>query len=1279
MPKLVLKSKLVRNNKESDTTAEIKNNTADAIGSGTNISNNNNDGEDAVATYETLNPRYINEPELEPELERNLKDKIHSRIGSYIEEPWTIIGSYFEGKHLEQLVRHQIESYNDMINVQLKRTVDMFNPVKIASDQDYDKTTRKHRLEIEVTFTNLYLSRPQIHENTGATKILFPQEARLRNFTYASMMTVDMNVKYIVRGSGTDSEQQVTTHHKVFPKIQIGKMPIMLKSCICVLTQHKHLDHNITGECPYDAGGYFIINGSEKTVLGQERAAENKVLCYNVSKNNNKWRYVAEIKSVPDSKCISPKQINMMVVTKQNGFGHPLVIQIPRMKQPLPLFVVFRALGVLSDREICEYIVYNIDGGGSGSGDADDAGKISAKLLEALQASIIDANGIMTQEDAIRYFTSQVIFTPINMDKESGAIKKREFAHEVLHNDLFPHCHTDQQRIFLLGHMAHKLLCAFFEINKQDDRDSYLNKRVDLTGALLNNLFRNYFNKLVKDMSKQVVREINTGSWRSTEDYLGIINDTNMYKIIKSTTIENGLKRALSTGDFGIKSMTSTKVGVAQVLNRLTYSSSLSHLRRLNTPIDKSGKLIPPRKLHNTSWGFLCPAETPEGGSIGVVKNISYLSHVTIHSNPASLHAYIDEYIERIETLKPRDTYRQVKVFVNGNWVGITRDPVRLYHEFKLKKMRGIINIYTSIVFDYPNAEIRICNDAGRLMRPLLLVNQATNDLFITRDIIKRIEAREIGWDDLLTHMSAAEEDGDAAHAHGVIEYIDPDEQGFSMIAMRPHHLYRNDTDTATPYIYKYSHCEIHPSTIFGVLASCIPFPEHNQAPRNTYQCAMGKQAIGIYVTNYQRRMDKTAYVLTYPHRPLVDTRLMQMIQLAEIPSGAPLIVAIMSYTGYNQEDSVLVNQGAIDRGMFSATIYHTEKDEDKKINGDEEVRCHPDSSKTKGMKFGNYDKLNQRGVMPANTFIENRDIIMGKVIPIKDNRNDPTKIVKYEDISRVYHTSEECYVDKSYIDSNGEGYCFCKVRVRAFRKPVIGDKVSSRMGQKGTIGNIIPERDMPFTKEGIRPDIIINPHAIPSRMTIGQLKETLLGKVLVNLGLFGDGTSFGEYDIKDISKELLKVGFEMNGNELLYNGLTGEQIKSDIFIGPVFYQRLKHMVADKQHSRSIGPMVNFTHQPAEGRSRDGGLRFGEMERDAMVGHGASRFTKGRMYDCSDKYEVHVCRKCGIIASYNDERSIHFCKTCDNRSDFALVQIPYACKLLFQELATMNVAPRIMT
>ena len=446
-----------------------------------------------------------------------------------------------------------------------------------------------------------------------------------------------------------------------------------------------------------------------------------------------------------------------------------------------------------------------------------------------------------------------------------------------------------------------------------------------------------------------------------------------------------------------------------------------------------------------------------------------------------------------------------------------------------------------------------------------------------------------------------------------------------------------------------------------------------------THNSAMGKQAMGVYVTNYEKRMDKTAYVLSYPMRPLVDTRIMNIINLNNIPSGEMVIVAIASHTGYNQEDSILFNKGSLDRGLFQATVYHTEKDEDKKIQGDEEIRCKPDSNKTKGMKFANYDKIDQNGVIPENSLVEDRDIIISKILPIKENRNDHTKLIKYEDQSKVYRTKEETYIDKNYIERNGDGYNFCKVRLRIVRKPVIGDKFSSRHGQKGTIGNIINEEDMPFTAEGVKPDIIINPHAIPSRMTIGQLKETLLGKVLVQLGLFGDGTSFEELKIENICKELQKNGYESNGNEVLYNGLTGEQIDSNIFIGPAFYQRLKHMVNDKQHSRSIGPMVNLTRQPAEGRSRDGGLRFGEMERDAMIAHGASRFTKGRLYDASDAFKVNICKKCGLIAAYNDKTHIHYCKTCENRTDFNLVHIPYSCKLLFQELISMNIAPRIMT
>ena len=1577
----------------------------------------------------------------------------------YIETPWHIIESYFKGQHLERLVRHQLESYNNFVGHQITKTIEMFNPVHIASEQDFNPTFKKHSLEIFVTFENFNIYRPQIHENNGAIKLMFPQEARLRNFTYASAMTIDINIKYVIR-TGKELEN-TQTFHKTLNKIHIGKLPIMLKSSICVLTQYKHVPNTQTGECAYDAGGYFIINGSEKTVLGQERAAENTVYCFNISKNNTKYTWLAEVKSVPDFKCISPKQINMMISSKNNGFGNPIYLQLPRIKQPVPLFIVFRALGVISDKEICEKILLNIN----------DQEENNKNMLYALQASIIESNKHLTQEECIRYITTFAMYTPINMDKETGIKKKQEFTMDILNNDLFPHCQSATQKIYFLGYMTNRILQTSFEMVPQDDRDSYINKRVDLTGPLLNNLFRNYFNKLVKDMEKQIMREINLGSWKSTDDFENIINLTNIYKIIKSTTIENGIKRALSTGDFGIKHTNSNKVGVAQVLNRLTYVSSLSHARRISTPTDKSGKLIAPRKLHNTSFGFLCPCEcfdpetpilmwdgsskragdimiddvlvddlgnptkvrttcsgfknmydvipdkdnfmkhrvtdnhiltlrirqhknilncarkgkkythsvkflnrdnfkiqeryfaslkeaeefvnsfddddtlditienylklsnttkdylvlfkvegihwpkkdveldpyllglwlgdglsvgngfalnyktdfetlaywenwalengatitknerytfsivsnknkeaavsglcnrveeaplkkylrkynllnnkhipneyltndrdtrlkvlaglidtdgsvraegreiricqgpanyriiedaytlamslgfscgvkegtsqwtdeksgdkkfstykeltitghkiyeiptllprkklvpienktqllrsksfmsskfyllkagigpyvgwqlhdkrgrfcskdglvlhnTPEGQSVGIVKNLAYMTHITIYSDSLPLYEYIMPNVVPIDTITSLDMYKKVKVFINGAWVGISNEPQELYLMLKDKKYKGIINIYTSIIFDYKMKEIRVCNDSGRLTRPLLRVKD--KNLLITNSLVEKVANSELNWDNLLT--SSKIEDS-------VIEYVDPDEQNWSMISTNPRDLFKQEDK-----MYNYTHCEIHPSTIFGVLASCIPFPEHNQSPRNTYQCAQGKQAMGVYVTNYENRMDKTAYVLNYPARPLVDTRIMNMIQLNKIPSGCNVVVAIMTHTGYNQEDSLLFNKGSIDRGLFMTTIYHTEKDEDKqKINGDEEIRCKPDPAKTKGMKMGNYNKVNSKGVIPENTIVENRDIIISKITPIKENRNDHTKVIKFEDQSKIYRTAEETYIDKNYIDRNGEGYNFAKVRLRTLRKPVIGDKFSSRHGQKGTIGNIIPECDMPFTKSGVKPDIIINPHAIPSRMTIGQLKETVLGKVLVELGLFGDGTSFGQFDVKDICSELLNLGYEAHGNELMCNGLTGEQMECSIFMGPVFYQRLKHMVNDKSHSRSIGPMVNLTRQPAEGRSRDGGLRFGEMEKDAMVSHGAARFTKGRMYDSSDKYSVFVCKKCGLIASYNDEIHIHHCKTCDNRVDFSYVEIPYSCKLLFQELNTMNIAPRIMT
>ena len=1160
---------------------------------------------------------------------------------------WDVIDSYFKKEHLKQLVRHQLESYNDFVERQIPDTINMFNPVHIQSEHDYDKDSKQYSLQISINFSDFGIYRPQIHENNGATKLMFPQEARLRNFTYASAMTVNLNIKITIRtGKNLENIQII---NKNIPNIHIGKLPIMLRSNVCVLTHYQHMPTELSGECKMDPGGYFIINGSEKTCLGQERAAENTVYCFNIEKNNSKWSYIAEIKSVPDWKSISPKQINIMVSQKDNGFGNPIFIQIPRLRNPIPIGILFRALGVISDKDICKKIVLNLDN------------PKNDKFISALKASLIDANQYLSEESAIKYITSQVIFTPLNMDKETGAQKKYQFALDVLKNDLFPHCHDKTQQIYFLGYMILKLLKCSFGLIPVDDRDSYQNKRIDLTGSLLNNLFRNYFNKLVKDMQKQIVKEINNGSWKSNEEYSNIINLTNIYKIVKSTTIENGFKRALATGDFGIKQVNSNKVGVAQVLNRLTYIASLSHLRRVNTPIDKSGKLVPPRKLHNSSWGFLCPSETPEGGSVGIVKNLSYLSTITIQSDSNPIRDFIKNEITPFENVNNLEKY--VKIIVNGAWVGISENPIELFNNLKDKKRKGIINNYTSISFNFRDKEIIICNDAGRLIRPVFIVKN--NSIALTPDIIKDLKKNNLDWNDLICSYKIN---------NSIIEYIDPREQNSSLVALNIKDLNSKDN-----ICYKYTHLEIHPSSIFGILASCIPFPDHNQSPRITYQCAMGKQAMGVYVTNYDSRMDKTAYVHTYGMRPLVDTRLMNVIDLHKVPSGAQVIVAIATHSGYNQEDSILFNQSAIHKGLFQATIYHTEKDEEKKIHGDQEIRCKPDRSKTKCMKFGNYEKVNDNGVIPENTLVEDRDIIISKVLPIKENRNNATKTIKYEDQSRIYRTKENTYIDKNYIERNGDGYNFAKVRLRILRQPVIGDKFSSRHGQKGTIGNIIPEEDMPFTDEGIKPDIIINPHAIPSRMTIGQLKETLLGKVLLQLGLYGDGTSFGSLEINDICKELSKVGYESKGNEVLYNGQTGEQMTCSVFMGPAFYQRLKHMVNDKQHSRSIGPMINLTRQPAEGRSRDGGLRYGEMEKDAMVAHGASSFNKGRLLDASDNYETYVCKKCGLFAVFNDKEHIHVCKTCENKTDFSKVRIPYSCKLLFQELITMNIAPRILT
>ena len=1166
--------------------------------------------------------------------------------------PWTIISSYYKHNVLRRLSQHQIDSYNDFI-IQIQKTIQMFNPYRIVSDQDYDIKSGFYCIEVSVSFENFCIVRPQIQENNGSQKIMFPHEARNRNLTYASSTYIDVHVKYTVRSG--EMLENINVINNVIPRVQLGKIPIMLKSSICVLNQYKNFNNQETNECASDCGGYFIINGSEKVVLGQERSAENKLYCFEC-KNNTKYSWSCEIRSVSWLQCISPKQITLYLSNKNNGFGCPIYIQINRFKQPIPLMIIFKALGILTDKSICEYILLDL------------TNSQSIQMLKELQASIMEANPYKTQKECIKYIMSHVSYTPQMqmVDVDAGIRLKEEYIKDIFENDLFPHCHNITQKIYFLGYMTKTLLMAYFKLIKPTDRDSYINKRVDMCGTLLNNLYRNYFSRVAKDMERSTIKEINTGLWKATSDYKNILNATNIPQIIKAITIENGLKRALSTGDFGIKNLNTNKVGVAQVLSRLNHLSFLSHLRRMSAPSDKNGKLIPPRKLHGTSYGYFCPAETPEGASVGMVKNLSLLAYVTIHSETKPILEQLFPLITELNlTDSPCCNYNKVKIIVNGTWIGTTNEPQQLYETLKNKKHMGTINVYTSIVFRYLAKEIVICNDSGRLVRPLLRVKK--NNLLLTPQIVTDLTNDVLTWDNLLINTNTES---------SIIEYIDAEEHERSLIASTPDEL-------GTPkgiFFHTYTHCEIHNSSMFGILASLIPFPEYNQSPRNTYQCAQGKQSISLYATNHKKRFDKTSHILEYPTKPLVTTRIADILSLDQMPTGTNFIVAIASYTGYNQEDSILMSKEAIERGLALISNLHTEKDEDKqKRNGELEIRGKPDKAITKGMKIANYEKLNANGIIPKGTFVKNRDIIMSKYVPIKANRNNPMKKIKYEDLSKMVKTSEDTYVENTITGRNGDGYNFAKIKLSAMREPIIGDKFSSRHGQKGTVGNIIPRCDMPFTKDGIQPDIIINPHAIPSRMTIGQLKETLMGLVLLEMGLFGDGTSFGDFSVSEICDRLHKLGYASNGNQLMYDAFTGEQIQCSIFIGPVYYQRLKHMVTDKIHSRASGPMVNLTRQPAEGRSKDGGLRLGEMENHCLIAHGVSRFLKSRLYDVSDKYMVFTCKKCGLIAIYNDEINSHLCKMCDNKTHFACVHIPYSCKLMFQELAVMNVVPRIIT
>jgi DNA-directed RNA polymerase II subunit RPB2 len=1162
-----------------------------------------------------------------------------------------------------QLVKHQIDSYNDFIENKLRKIVSGYNPIKITNDlssiNDYkNKNVEKvfnndFKQKILIYIEEPHFTKPIYKKQDGTQIIMTPQMARIDNLTYTCDLYVNATVITEIHNT---IENHTETKTKKLNDIYIGKLPVMVGSKACILTIIPN--ETMNSECKYDMGGYFIVNGNEKVLINQDRIKENYVLIFKPA--NNIDIINTEIRSMNESLYLPTKTISLSMSKKSNHMGRVIRINTSFLKSEIPVFIMFRALGILSDNEIIHHIVYDLD-------------KINNKdIIQELRACCDDASGIYTKIDALDYILKNVTGNLRNT-------KTIETVESVIDNDFIPHVTGKNKKALYLGHMINKAISVYLGYEPYDNRDSYINKRIDSPGMLMSNLFRQCYGKITKELKTMIEKDIN--QWRNDNSYVvDIVSDKqHITKYFKQGLLDSWLKYALSTGNWGIKTIGSfqnIKQGVSQVLNRMSHHSTLSHLRRINTAMEKNGKLIQPRKLDNSQYGVICACETPEGAPVGLVKNMAISTNISIYSCHVLIKQlliengvieYTDDIEDKISYLQNINQKYNSLILLNGELFGYHKDPYNLYHKLRSFKRKGLIHPIASIYWDIMKNKLSISTEGGRMYRPLFIVDNGKELRF--NKFLKKYGIDEISkwtFESYITPYIAGKDEEE-----GFIEYLDIDEMSHAMIAMFPNDLTKPQKGvTLNP---NYTHCEIHPSLMFGILGANIPFANHNQAPRNTYQSAMGKQALGVYMTNFNSRMDTISNILNYPQKALISTKLSKYTHAAELPSGINAVVAIMTYSGFNQEDGIIVNRDALDRGLFVSTHYKTLKEQCNKngSTGEEEIFCRPEEC-DRNKQF-NYGKLNKEGFVDKNTAIQSGDIIVGKIMPKKIK----TKIHKI-DTSIAIKSNEEGIVDYNYSEINNEGYAFCKIRIRNHRKPAVGDKLASSIAQKASIGMIYNQEDMPYTKDGIVPDLIMNPHAIPSRMTIAQLMECVLGKVACVEGVTKDCTPYNNLSVKEICDQLELYGMERHSNEILYDGYTGRQIKTEIFIGPTYYQRLKHMVVDKMHSRSSnGPIVFLTRQPSEGRSRCGGLRLGEMERDAIVAHGSSLFLKERILDCSDNSRQTICKTCGFIITSNPDKNLYQCTACKNELEPSQIRIPYSFKLLIQELQCMNIGIRM--
>jgi DNA-directed RNA polymerase II subunit RPB2 len=1230
---------------------------------------------------------------------------------------WNLIDKYFSDNP-NNLVAHHLESYNIFCSNGINKIFHENNPIRFIESEDEESNSEKRNeclLYLGGTDgSRIYFGKPVIYDDTH-THYMYPNDARLRNMTYGTSIHYDVDIEFIYYVG----EERVV-HKEQLNKIYLGNFPIMIQSNLCILnTLARDVRFNM-GECRNDYGGYFIINGKEKVIIPQETFANNMIYI----KKNSKldiYSYSAEIRSVSEdaSKPIRTTAVKILSPSPSLS-NNQIVVSVPNVRKPIPLFILMRALGVISDKDIIKTCLLDM--------------KKNESYVDLFIPSVHDANKIFTQEtalDYIKYFTKRGTI--------SGVI-------EILSDFFLPNVGEMNflEKAYFIGLMVNKLLKVYTGEEKPTDRDNFAFKRVELSGSLIYDLFREYYLIQKKDIGRKIDEEYyyHRGNYKEDEETEKSRKDKNKIKekgardskrysensfidlimvnykqLFKDRIVETGFKKAFK-GNWGSEAHTK-RLGVIQDLNRLSWNTHISHLRKISLPLDASAKVVGPRLLNSSQWGLIDPIDTPDGGNIGLHKHLAISTHITIGSSIYPIIKWLRAHTSMELVLECRPEYlgNTTKIFVNGNWIGVIDKPLELVKMLKLYRRNGIIPTFISISFNYQSNEINIYTDAGRLTRPIYYIEDG-NLSFNRQDVTERFTNGTITWQEITSGFLKKTDEKFSIKANitydlnelysdigsnleivgklleankSVVDFVDTSEEESALIATKEEDFNSNNY---------YTHMEIDPSFILGVMGNQIIYPEHNPVTRNSFSCGQSKQAVSVYHSNYQMRIDKMGVVLNYGQTPLIKSRYLEYINNEEQPYGVNALVAIMSFTGYNVEDAILINEGSVHRGIFRTTYFsmYESREENSQISGNASSKfANIEKNNVIRTKAGfDYSQLDNYGMIKENTALNDKTVVIGKITSNPDDKD------LWIDSSVTPKKGQLGFVDKSFITQGEEGTNIAKVRVREERVPAIGDKMASRAGQKGTLGLIIPEKDMPFTPDGTRPDLIINPHAIPSRMTIGQIVESLFGKACAIYGGFGDCTAFqvkgSNYDT--YGPMLTRAGFHSSGKQLMYNGMTGTQIEADIYMGPTYYMRLKHMVKDKINYRARGPNTNLTRQPVQGRANDGGLRIGEMERDGVLAHGMSYFLNESFMVRGDEYHnVAVCNKTGAIAVYNNSKNLFFSLFSDGPisfhtnpdgsqnvknvskfgRSFSILRVPYALKLLIQELEVLNIQMRLIT